>query len=772
MNVIVILVKNIMKNRIISASFAACMFALSNGAWAQSFTVQDIRINGLQSVNQSTVLSSIPVRAGGVYQEHMTGNILRTLFKSGLFDNVSVERQGNTLVVNVQERSAIGQININGNRKVSDEQIKIAARRSGILVGRTMNPKSLARLKYEVQRQYQAIGAQALDVKTQMRKMGNGRQAIDINITEGNKSRVKSVRITGNRAFSEAQLLKLLDTGPRASWAFMSTRNEYSKEKMSGDLDKLTAFYRDRGYLNFKIISPKVSLDNNKRDININIQVSEGDQFRVGKLNVTGTGLSPQLARQAVKLREGQVFSQKQLEESRVNLRKLMGKGGFANTKIKVKPRLDNARKLVHMDFQAIRGPRVYVRRIEFRGNYRTKDEVFRRELRQFESSWLSGDKIEQSKRRIQRLPFVEAVAMRAVPVAGAPDQVDVEVTIKERLSNQFTAGVGYSQSQGVLFNIGLKQQNFLGSGKTLGVNANHGGTTKKYSLNYNNPYHTVDGIGRGFNIYYNKTDYDEEDLTSSYVSNSYGGDINYTFPMTESDSLRISLGAQKREIITSDETPQYIDDFIAKHGNEYNQFIGKLSYVHDTRDRSVFPTEGNRHRMLFEVGLPGSDLAYYKVKYKGAQYWSLSPDLTLALKGNVYYGKGADGLDELPFFERYYAGGIGSVRGYEKNSLGGRDENNDARGGDFAVNGTAELSFPVPFAKDVKGLRMSAFIDGGNVYDDVDDFDADEIRYSAGIGATWLSPLGPLTVSYAKPLNAEDGDEEQAIQFTIGANF
>ncbi len=747
------------------------MLALANGAWAASFTVNDIRINGAQRVDPATIMASIPVRVGGVYEDHMARSIVTSLFKTGLFEDVKVQPQGQVLVVNVRERMAIGQINFNGNNRLSDEQLEAVVRRIGLRPGMTLNRSALARVKNEVRRQYQAAGVQAVDVSTRVKSLGDNRVAIDINVKENHASQVSQVKIRGNRVFSDAELLKLFDTGKKGV-LFWAKKEPYTRQKLVGDLEKLKAYYRDRGYIDFQIISPKVSLSPDKKNIAVDIEIKEGDQYRVGNVVARGTGLSQQQVQSSMKLRQGSVFSQRELEETRKSLGKLMGKGGYASPKFRTQPNIDRARKVVDLIINVDRGPRIYVRRIEFRGNFRTKDEVFRRELRQFESAWLSRDKIEQSRRKVQRLPYVESVNIRPVPVAGAPDQVDLEVTVKERLSNQFTAGLGYSQSQGVLFNVGLKQQNFMGSGKELGVDVNRSGTVNSYSLNYNDPYHTVDGIGRGFNLHYKKVDYDDDDLTSSYASNKFGGDVHYTFPMTEDDSLRFSLGAERTEIITHADSPQYIRDFVTEHGDTYTELLGKLSYVHDTRDRSIFPTEGNRQRVSFEVGLPGSDLSYYKIRYRGAQYWSLSDSMTLAIKSNVSYGEGFDDLDELPFFERFYAGGIGSVRGYEKSSLGARDENNDAVGGDFAVAGTAEVSFPAPFAKDMKNLRLSAFIDAGNVYEDLDAFEAGDIRYSVGIGATWLSPIGALTLSYAKPLNAEDGDDEQNLQFAIGATF
>jgi len=539
-----------------------------------------------------------------------------------------------------------------------------------------------------------------------------------------------------------------------------------------GDLDKLTAFYKDRGYLHFEVTSTQVSLSKDKSAVFVNINIHEGDQYRVGAIRIaSNSSTSQQQLRRLIHMKQGQVFSQQALEKTRKDLKAQVGKQGFAFSKLRITPQLDKVRKVVNLDFQLDKGQRTYVRRINIRGNYRSKDEVFRREIRQLESSWFSKEKVERSKIRIQRLPFVESVRITTSPVAGTRDQIDLDVTVKERSSNQFTAGVGYSQSDGLLFNVGLSQNNFMGTGKSLSIAAENSASTKNLRISYNNPYHTVDGIGRGFNVFYNKTNADEADI-SDYESNSYGADINYTIPLGEENSLRFSVGVEHREIKTSGTTtPDHIKQFVSDHGSNYNQLLGSLSYIHDTRNRSLFPSEGQRQSLSVEIGFPGSDLQFYKLKYRAKFYQPITDDITFAVKGGISYGKGIGDTKELPFYENFYAGGIGTVRGYDHNSLGPKDSNGDPKGGNLKTTISAEVQFPMPFLSDVKGLRASAFIDGGNVFDD--DFEANEIRYSAGLSATWMTPLGaPLTISYSKPLNAKDGDETSKIQFSLGATF
>ena len=760
-----------MKKQIIQASLAGCMFALSQGVWADSFTLKDVQISGLERVAAGTVLSNVPVRVGQTFDDRMTANIVRSLYKTGLFDDVKISKKGNILLVKVHERPAIGEIKVSGNHVIEKNALLAALKAAGIARGRPVDRSALNIIQREIKQQYLARGNYAAAVDTQLVKLPRNRVSVKINIHEGKVARIKRLNINGNKAYSDATLAKLLDSGTKGKFSILSTRDKYEKEKLVGDIDKLTSFYRDRGYLNFAVVSTQVSLSDDKQSVFVNININEGDQYRVGKIKVLGnSGLPVKELKKLLVLKEGQVFSQAKLSETRDNIKKRLGKDGYAFSRIGVLPQVDKVNKRVNLLFQAEKGQRTYVRRINIRGNFRTKDEVFRREMRQLESSFLSREKVLRSKARIQRLPFVKSVRIATSPVAGRSDQVDLDVIISEQSSNQFNASIGYGGS-GLVFNVGLKQNNFMGTGKSLSVSATRSSSTKSFRLSHNNPYHTVDGVGRGFNIYYDTTDASEEDV-SDYSSNTYGADINYTIPVSEDNSIRFSIGGEHRKIITSDSTPDHIKTFIKENGDTYNNILGKVSYVHDTRDRVLFPNEGQKHSIAFEAGLPGSDIEYYKIKLNTANYFPVTKKVTFALKGGISYGDAYGKSNELPFFERFYSGGISTVRGYEHNSLGPKDSKNDPKGGTVAVNARAELLFPAPFAEDVDNFRLSAFVDGGNVFEDMDAFESSEIRYSAGLSATWMSPIGPFTLSYAKPLNAKKDDNEQMLQFSIGASF
>lgn len=766
-----------MKKQTLGLSIASCLVVLGQTAWAASFVVRDIEVNGLERVEAGTVLNYLPARVGQPFDDQQTGNAIKALFGTGLFEDVKVARRGDVLVVNVVERPAIGEINIKGNRKIPTAKLMEVLKARNVGKGDTLDKAALLEIQQELEEQYRAMGHYGVTVETTIEPLLRSRVAVNINVNEGAATRIKNVKIVGNQAFPEAVLLKQLESGPRGPFTlpFLSSRDKYSKEKLIGDLENLTSFYRDRGYLNFEITSTEVTMSDDKRDIFLTVGVNEGEQYRISNVAINNDlGLSEEQLGKLIEIRKGQVFSQKALEETRKNLQGKLGAQGFAAAKINAVPDFDEANKQVGITLTVETGRRIYVRRIDIRGNNRTKDEVYRRELRQLESSQFSKDQIDRSKVRLERLPYVEEASIEVEPVAGTEDQVDLIVKVKERSSNQFRVGAGYSQSQGMLFNINLNQENFMGTGKQLDINVDNSKVNKNYSISYTNPYYTPDGISRGFSLFHNKYDAEAEDI-SSYASNRTGGSVNYTVPLSEHDSVHFSAGAEKREIVLGTKAAQEIKDFTTANGTEYTQLPVSVSYVHDTRNRTIFPSEGQKHRVSLQAAAPGSDLQYQKLSYEGAVYAPVNDDVTFAVKGKVGYAQPSGKTTEVPFFDRYYAGGIGSVRGYDQSSIApkAKADSTQILGGDTMMAATAELQFPMPFAEDVKGLKMSTFVDAGTAYNrSGSTSDEKAVRTSAGVGVVWLSPIGPFEISYAKPLNAKTGDEEQKVQFSIGASF
>ncbi len=761
-----------MNTPLVKGLLATSLLTASQLLWSANFVVQDIEVNGLERVTAGTVLNYIPANVGEAFDDANSSDVIRSLYQTGLFEDVVISRRGNILVVNVQERPAIGEINFSGNKAFKTKELIEVLRKADIAKGRSLDKSAVLRIQRELKEQYLAQGKYGVEIETTLDVLPRNRRAVNIKVYEGKTSRIQRVKIIGNKAFKEKQLLKLLDSGEKKSWAVFSKRDRYAKQKLVGDLDKLISFYQDRGYLNFEVLSTQVSLTPDKKSTYITLNIHEGDKYRISSVDVVGdTNIPKAQLNSMLKIAKGQSYSQKLLEETRKNLGKQLGKKGYAFAKVQVDKRVDELTKTVALKLIVLSGSRAYVRRINIKGNYRTRDDVYRREMRQLESSWYSKEAIERSKVRIQRLPYVESVRIAKTPVAGSRDQVDLEVTVKERLSNQFSIGAGFSQNQGFLFNASLKQENFMGTGKRLFLGIENSKSVKNYNVTYTNPYYTVDGISRGFTAYLNEFD-GEEGLVSDYISNRYGGDVHYTIPLNETDSFRFSIGGEHREIETTSETPQHVRDFLAKNGNTYDQLLGTVAYTRDTRDRTIFPTKGLKQSLSLEMALPGSDLEYNKIRYNGAFYQGFLDHFIFAAKAKVAVGKGSGDSDGLPFYQKFYGGGLRSVRGFKQNSLGPRDSNDKPKGGDLSTSASAELLFPAPFMVDNKSIRMSAFVDAGNVFEKTGDFDSSDLRYSAGIGMVWLSPVGPFSVSYAKPLNAKDGDEEQKFQFSLGAAF
>ncbi|MBK8453590.1 MAG: outer membrane protein assembly factor BamA [Thiofilum sp.] len=760
-----------MNKQLIRLSVASALVA-SQSVWAASFVIQGIEVQGLQRLTPNAVMQYIPVRAGQRFDEAQANELSQIVYQTGLFEDVQLARRGNVLIVKVIEREAIGEINITGNKKLPSANILEFLKKLNIAKGNGLDKQALIKAEEELGKAYQGQGLYNASVNISTRSLGQGRNAIDIKINEGGNTRIQGLEIVGNQAFSDAVLLGQFESGVKSGISFFSTRDQYSREKLAADLDKLAAFYRDRGYIKFEVVSVDTLPGATKQGVQIKITIKEGPQYRLGRVSVGGnTKLSQAQVDRLVALKAGQVFSQRNLEQTRKNIEDALGKQGFAFTRIGLEPQIDEANRIVNLQLVIDPGKRVYVRRINIRGNNRTKDEVYRREIRQLESAPLSKDLIERSKIRLQRLAYVEEVTITPEPVAGTPDQVDLKVEITERSSNQFRIGAGYSQSGGFLFNTELKQDNFMGTGKELEIAFDNSSANRNFRIGYNNPFYTHEGVSRGFNVYYNKYDASKDDI-SSYVSNRVGADLSYAIPLGENDAIHFKVGGEKREIVLGTDPATHIKEFTDKHGFDYRQIPATLSYVHDTRNRVLFPTSGQRHRVSLQAAIPGSDLQYAKLGYDGALYKEINKDITFALKAKVGVGKGQKGLDSLPFFEKYTAGGIGTVRGYDSNSLGPKDSKGESKGGDALFATTAEIYFPVPLATDVKGLKMSAFVDAGNVFDDTNSFKAKELRASAGLGIIWVSPFGPLEVSVARPLNAKDGDKKQSLQFSLGANF
>jgi len=735
-----------------------------------AFIVKDIRVEGLQRISAGTVFNYLPIKIGSEINSRATAKAIRALFKTGFFRDVRLEHDGDVLIVFVSERPAISKIELSGNEDFETEDLLRTLKDVGLTEGRTFNRSLLDRIQQELGRQYQNFGKYAVQIESEVTPLERNRVAIHIDIVEGDAARIKQINLVGNKVFSEKTLFDDFQLSVTHLLSFYTKDDQYSRQKLSADLETLRSHYLDRGYINFKILSTQVSITPDKQDIYITINISEGDVFRVNAVKLAGDLKLPQDDLfPAVKVNKGDIFSRKQATRSADAITALLSNEGYYFTNVNTVPDIDNEKKEVALTFFVDPGKRVYVRRINMVGNTKTRDEVLRREIRQLESAWISAKSVERSKSRLRRLGYFEEVNVETPAVPGTTDQVDINFKVKEKPSGNLLAGLGFSQSQGLIFNVSVSQENFLGTGKQIGFAFNNSDVNTQYSLNYTNPFYTVDGVSRGFLLSFRETDADEADI-SDFSTDELRAGVTYGIPLNEFDRVRVNFELVDTDVTLGRTAPIEVAEFLDDNGDNFFNYLVSVSWSHDTRNRAIFPTRGAFQALSGEITIPGSDLTYYKLSYRQQRYFPLTKSFTLLMKGDLGYGNAYGDTTELPFFENFFAGGVRSVRGFEDNSLGDRDSNNEPFGGNVKIVGNAELIFPVPFQADSKTVRMSAFFDVGNIYDDSDAFDLADLRASVGVAATWLSPVGPLTFSIAQPLREEDGDDVQKFQFSFGS--
>lgn len=736
------------------------------------FVVEDIRIEGLQRVTAGTVFNYLPIEIGDRLDEKQAGEAIRALFKTGFFKDVRLEKDGDVLVVFVRERPSIASIDIEGNSAIETDKILEQLKSIGFAEGRVFNQGQLDSVQRELQKVYFSLGKYSAKIEPTVTPLERNRVGVSLDIEEGDVAKIKQINIVGNEDYPEDDLLDLFQLSTGGLLSFIYGDDQYSKQKLAGDLETLRSFYLDNGYINFNIESTQVSLTPDKEQVYITINISEGERFLVDDVKLAGDlVLEEDELFELLKIGSGDTFSRKKVTLTSEAISTRLGEDGYAFANVNAVPEIDDADKTVDLTFFIDPGKRVYVRRINIEGNTRTADEVVRRELRQLEGTWIDTSKVERSKDRLNRLGYFQDVNVETPPVPGTTDQVDVEYTVEEKPSGNFIAGAGFSQSQGLILSTSLSQENFLGSGKSVGVAFNNSDVNTVYSFSYDDPYWTIDGVSLGFSLFSRETDAREANV-SDFTTDRLGGTLRFGVPINEYDRVQLGVGYENTSIDLGRFPSTQITDFLDREGDDFNTWTLSAAWSRDSRNRALFPDRGVYQRFSGEVAMPGGDLNYYKVSYRLDWYLPLSERFTMLLKGDVGYGDAYGDTSELPFFENFFAGGVRSVRGFEDNTLGPRDSQDEPLGGDFKVVGNAELLMPVPFAEDSESLRMSAFVDAGNVFGPGEDFDSERLRVSTGVGVTWLSPLGALTFSFAEPLNEEDGDEVQSFQFTFGQTF
>lgn len=763
-----------LKTKIKSITFA--IFALLYAAQTyaiEPFIINDIRLVGLETVSAGTVFNNLPVKIGDRFDDVRSSETVRSLFKTGYFRDIKLDRSGNVLVIELEEREAISKININGNSDIKTDDLRKGIGGVGFSEGEVFNRSLLDQVEQELQRQYFALGKYGAEVSTNVRKVDDKRVAVDIDIVEGKTARIKEINIVGNNAFSDKKILKKLSLSTPTLLSFITKKDQYSKQKLSADLETIKSLYLDSGFINFIIDSTQVSITPDKSDVYITININEGDRFTISDVKVSGELIvSSETLVEGVLTREGEIFSRKNVTETSSNLTDLLGSEGYAFANVNAIPEIDDEKKTVSLTYFIDPGKRVYVRRINFNGNTKTRDEVLRREMRQIEGGWVSTTQVERSKVRLQRLGYFEDVNVETPAVPGTADQVDVNFSVVERPSGNLLFGLGFSQSQGLIFNTSVTQENFLGSGKRLSFDFNNSEVNKRFGLGYTNPYWTVDGVSRGFDAFYRETNAANANITR-FDSTVYGAGMNFGIPITEYQNLYFGLDYENTQISVNSLSSQEVLNFINTEGDRFDILRLTGSFAYDTRNRAVLPDRGSYNRIRAEASIPFGDLLYYKLSLDSRWFFPLSDDYTLLFQGEVGYGDAYGDTTSLPFFENFYAGGPRSIRGFQENTLGPVDSSGRAIGGNMKLIGNAELILPVPFAADTKSMRLTTFVDVGNVYDfDDDNFDVGDFRYSVGISGIWVSPFGVLSVSLAKPFNDSETDRVQTFQFTFGTSF
>ncbi|MGZ5583726.1 MAG: outer membrane protein assembly factor BamA [Usitatibacter sp.] len=753
--------------------FFACALAAALPALAiQPFVVRDIRVEGVQRTEAGTVFTYLPVKVGDRIDDDKAAAAIKALYATGFYSDVRLESEGDVLIVFVQERPAIAQIDIEGAKEFTKDNLKDGLKQAGISESKIYDKSLLDRAEKELKRQYTSRGYYGAVVKTTVTPLERNRVALRFDIEEGTVTKIADINIIGAKDFGEKELLRQMKLTTPGWFTWFTKDDQYSKQQLTADLEALRSFYLNRGYLEFNIESTQVSITADREKIFITIAIVEGPVYRVGEVKFSGElVVKEDELRKLVLVRQGEVFSREKIVDATKKVTDRLGNDGYSFANVNPVPDLDREKRIAGFTFFVDPGRRVYVRRVNVSGNQKTQDEVIRRELRQLESSWYSLDKIARSKERLQRTGYFSEVNIETPAVAGTSDQVDVNVTVTERNTGTLNFGLGYSALEKLTLQASVSQANILGTGNMLAFQINNGSVNKVYSFTYVNPYWTADGISRGFDLF--QRDVDTSSLQiAAYHTYSSGAGVRFGIPVTEYQTLNIGFTGERTRLTVDPTAPQRYLDFISEFGETTNTFRTNISFSHDTRDSLNWPTKGWLNEMAFEVGIPPGDLTYYRATYQ-SQYF-FTPDrfswLTLMLNGELGYADGYRGKP-LPFFKNFYAGGVGSVRGFQVATLGPRDTNGDILGGNRRFVFNTELLFPMPGYKE-KNVRLALFFDVGEVWGPDDKIMGSDLRAATGLAVSWDSPVGPLRFSFGTPVKKHPSDQVERFQFQLGKIF
>ncbi|WP_435336907.1 outer membrane protein assembly factor BamA [Acinetobacter sp. LH3_13] len=796
---------------------------------ADEFIARDIKIDGLVRLTPANVYGMIPISSGDRVNEAVLANAIRSLYATGLFDDIQASREADTLVFRVVERPIISKVEFKGNKLIPKEALEDGLKKMGVAEGEVLKKSALQTLESELEQQYMQQGRYDADVRVITTARPNNRVDLTVEFVEGKAAKVVDINIIGNTVFKESDIKQAFAV-KESSWSSIVTRNDrYAREKMAASLEALRALYLNKGYINFNITNSSLNLSEDKKHIFVEVSVDEGEQFKFGESKFLGDALYKPEELTALQIyKDGETYSQEKVNAVKQLLLRKYGNAGYYYAEVNIVPQIDKETKLVDLNYYINPGQQVTVRRINFAGNSKTADEVLRREMRQMEGALASNEKIDLSKVRLERTGFFKTVDVKPVRIPNVPDQIDLNVNVEEQHSGTSTLAVGFSQSGGVTFQAGLSQTNFLGTGNAVSIDLSRSETQDYYNLSVTDPYFTIDGVRRGYNMYYRKTKLDDDYNVNNYVTDSFGGGINFGYPIDENQSISAGLNIDQTEVTTGPYVSTYVRDYLLANDGKTTksepycldanlpvgatcsnwsdpkgiEFKGdfltynlNLGWSYNTLNRPIFPTNGMSHRVNAEIALPGSDVEFQKVTYDAQAYFPLGHDFVLRGYGKLGFG------NDLPFYKNFYAGGYGSVRGYDNSTLGPKydgvyfndrgqkDPSPEEVGGNALVQFGTELALPVPFKGDwTRQVRPVIFAEGAQVFDTQCDvqatsegrqyckdnygFDFGEMRYSVGLGFTWITMIGPLSLSYAYPLNDKDGDDTKNIQFEIGRTF
>jgi outer membrane protein insertion porin family len=759
-------------NRKKLASLLPLLYATS--VWAiDPFTIKDIRVEGIQRTEPGTVFSYLPVKVGDTLDDERAAASLHALFATGFFKDVELKAEQGVLVVVVKERPTVASVEINGVKDFPKDQLRDNLKIVGLAEGRILDKSVLDKSVQELKRQYVARGKYAVEVKATVKDLERNRVAVSFDVEEGNASKIRRINIVGNQVHTEKELLDVIQLTTPGWFTWYSKNDQYSKQKLSADMESLRTFYMNSGYMDFTIESTQVSISPDKKDIFITLNLTEGEKYTVSEIKLSGPQavLSHEEMRKLINIKPGDTLSREALTQATLKISERLGEDGYAFANVNAVPEVNKEKHQVAFTFVVDPMQRAYIRRINISGNDKTRDEVIRREFRQMESGWFATSKIKKSKQRVDKLDFFEEVNLDTSAVQGTSDQMDVNISVKEKSTGNFQIGAGYSSVEKLTFMGGVTQANLFGTGNSLSTQVNTSKINTLYTVSYTNPYYTDDGISRGFDIYKRRTN-TASTYTTQYNSDSYGGGVRFGVPINNDESFQYGLSVDVTSIYLNSLSAQRTIDYVNTFGETTRNLIGTIGWMRDTRDSAIQTTEGTMQHAFLELGLPESDQRYYKLVYRNQWFYPLSRNLTFMTNGSLGVANGYDNLP-LPITKVFYAGGVGSVRGYDPNSLGPRDLSGMYLGGNKSATGSIELLFPFPGMEKEKSVRLSAFLDGGAIYGEGAQVSSSMgMRYSAGLAVSWFSPAGPLKLSWAKPLNEQAQDKIQNIQFTLGSMF